>query len=277
MPPMKSLFRAAGGAADQLRPDAQRQSGLLRYAAAVREARRDREPGLPAAAHGLRGRGRGSCSRAPTRRCRRASRGRRRTCPDRPPATALRRPAARHRAEPPGGKQILPRAAASLPRARGDRQGAGGAFMSPRPRTSPPPTTPAAAATPAAGDFYYRSCAVAGREWRTSATGSRRRHLARRPVREDDPEPHAAEGVVPEPRDYIVWQPSTELLAWVAGARSSRTTRLRQEAGDRPYMQEAMRVFPGSRPATASSSTGRPRRSRWTPPRRHPARSTTTS
>jgi cbb3-type cytochrome oxidase cytochrome c subunit len=54
---------------------------------------------------------------------------------------------------------------------------------------------------------------------------------------------------VPEPKDYIVWQPSKELVAWL----NSRQQPTQNASFDKarvtdPYMQEAMRVFPGLAP-----------------------------
>jgi hypothetical protein len=54
------------------------------------------------------------------------------------------------------------------------------------------------------------------------------------------------EHVVPEPKDYIVWSPPKELLAWIK-------SRQQIEANDsfaknqpvNPFLQEARRVFPG--------------------------------
>jgi hypothetical protein len=52
--------------------------------------------------------------------------------------------------------------------------------------------------------------------------------------------------VVPEPEDYIVWQPTEELLAWVKQSQhiEGNATFSKEKVTD-PFMQEAMRVFPG--------------------------------
>jgi hypothetical protein len=55
---------------------------------------------------------------------------------------------------------------------------------------------------------------------------------------------------VPEPSDYITWQPSKELLAWVASTQKlTGNASFDKKAVTDPYMQEAMRVFPGLAPA----------------------------
>jgi hypothetical protein len=55
---------------------------------------------------------------------------------------------------------------------------------------------------------------------------------------------------VPEPSDYIVWQPSKELLAWVKSHQQlpSNAAFIKKQATD-PFMQEAMRVLPGLAPS----------------------------
>jgi len=54
---------------------------------------------------------------------------------------------------------------------------------------------------------------------------------------------------VPEPKDYIVWQPSKELLAWVKTHQklANNADFDKKQAAD-PYVQEAMRTFPGLAP-----------------------------
>src|SRR5207237_1039875 len=56
--------------------------------------------------------------------------------------------------------------------------------------------------------------------------------------------------VIPEPKDYIPWQPSPELLAWVKSHQklANNATFSKAQVTD-PYMQEAMRVFSGLNPA----------------------------
>jgi hypothetical protein len=55
---------------------------------------------------------------------------------------------------------------------------------------------------------------------------------------------------LPEPKDYIVWQPSKELLAWVKSQQQlANNVSFQKKPITDPYMQEAMRVFPGLSPA----------------------------
>jgi hypothetical protein len=55
--------------------------------------------------------------------------------------------------------------------------------------------------------------------------------------------------VIPEPKDYITWQPSKELLAWLATKQKpTGNVSFDKKAVKDPYMQEAMRVYPGLAP-----------------------------
>jgi hypothetical protein len=55
-----------------------------------------------------------------------------------------------------------------------------------------------------------------------------------------------AKNRVPEPQDYITWQPTDELLAWVSSRQKleGNASFAKQVVTD-PFMQEAMRVMPG--------------------------------
>ena len=56
-------------------------------------------------------------------------------------------------------------------------------------------------------------------------------------------------GVVPEPKDFITWQPSKELLAWLKTQQKlEKNASFNKKAVTDPFMQEAMRVFPGLGP-----------------------------
>ena len=55
---------------------------------------------------------------------------------------------------------------------------------------------------------------------------------------------------IPEPSDYIVWQPSKELLAWTKSHQTlPGNIAFQKKLVTDPYMQEAMRVFPGLAPS----------------------------
>src|SRR3954447_5669214 len=66
-----------------------------------------------------------------------------------------------------------------------------------------------------------------------------------------------AKDVVPEPKDYIPWSPSPELKAWVKTRQKleQNVSFSKRQSAD-PFMQEAMRVFSGLRPADKIAVTG---------------------
>ena len=199
MPPMKSLFSDTQVEhLTDVRRDAQRQ---VRAAALRRAALRE-----------ARGARRTRASRGPYTGFQGAHKpileGRRRSEPpkdqleeapnlvaDRPQLLAVRRPAARDRAEPPARQGGLPRALRRLPRAEGRRQGTGArSFMSPPPADFTDKDDACCGGDTGPGDFYYRIL----RGWPGTGDGELRRaplgrrHLARGAVRQDDPERHAA-------------------------------------------------------------------------------------
>ena len=54
---------------------------------------------------------------------------------------------------------------------------------------------------------------------------------------------------LPQPRDYIAWAPSKELLAWVKSKQKlADNGAFSQQQSRDPFVQEALRVFPGLAP-----------------------------
>ena len=82
--------------------------------------------------------------------------------------------------------------------------------------------------------------------------------------------------VVPEPKDYITWQPSKELLAWVKTRQKLENNVVVHQEAQSPTRSCRRRCASSraSRPATASSSTTARRRSRCRTPRPGSRRST---
>ena len=151
------------------------------------------------------------------------------------------------------GKEVFLAALRRLPRRRRATARARARRSCRRRRpTSPTRTTLAAAATPGPGDFYYRILrgwpGTGDGELRRPALG--RRHLARRAVRQDDPESHARRRTSsPSRRTTSSGSPRRSCSPGSRRARSSRTTRRSRRSRSRdPFMQEAMRVFPGLAP-----------------------------
>jgi hypothetical protein len=101
------------------------------------------------------------------------------------------------------------------------------------------------------GDFYYRIL----RGW----TGTGMENFGER-LSVDDiwrvvlfvktiPNGTLAKNRIPEPKDYITWQPSKELLAWVKSHQKLQSNASFEAQPTDPFMQEAMRVFAGLNPA----------------------------
>jgi cytochrome c oxidase cbb3-type subunit 2 len=133
----------------------------------------------------------------------------------------------------------------------GDGKGPGAKFMAPPPADFTDKDDACCGGDTGPGDFYYRIL----RGW--SGTGME--NFGER-LSVDDiwrvvlfvktiPNHTLDANVVPEPKDYITWQPSKELIAWLA-SRQKLTNNASFDAKtvQDPFMQEAMRVFPGLAP-----------------------------
>ena len=124
------------------------------------------------------------------------------------------------------GKEVFLAAVRRLPRSQGDGKGPGRRSSRRRPPTSPTRTTPAAAATPGRATSTTASCA-AGRAPAMENFGDRLVDDIWRVVMfvKTIPNHTLGEELVPEPKDYIAWQPSKELLAWLKSRQKLRRTR----------------------------------------------------
>ena len=159
MPPMKSLFSDKQvEQPDLVRADAKRQVGptALRRPA-VLEARRADEPGLQAGADRLPGRARGRSPRAPTCQSRTASSRRRRTSPRSTaatgsPAIRCRSPSRTCCAASRSSSSAASAATASPATARGP----GAKFMAPPPADFTDKDDACCGGDTGPGDFYYR-------------------------------------------------------------------------------------------------------------------------
>jgi cytochrome c oxidase cbb3-type subunit II len=135
---------------------------------------------------------------------------------------------------------------------KGDGKGPGANFMSPPPADFTDKDDACCGGDTGPGDFYYRIL----RGW----TGTGMENFGER-LSVDDiwrvvlfvktiPNGTLAGNRVPEPKDYITWQPSKELLAWLASSQKPRDNPSFSKAQSTdPFMQEATRVFPGLSPA----------------------------
>jgi mono/diheme cytochrome c family protein len=133
----------------------------------------------------------------------------------------------------------------------GDGKGPGASFLSPTPADFTDKDDACCGGDTGPGDFYYRIL----RGWPGTAMENFGDRLS-----VDDiwrvvlflktiPNDTLDKNVVPEPSDYIKWQPSKELLAWVKSTQKleNNVSFSKAEFAD-PYIQEAMRIFPGLAP-----------------------------
>jgi cbb3-type cytochrome oxidase cytochrome c subunit/mono/diheme cytochrome c family protein len=133
----------------------------------------------------------------------------------------------------------------------GNGKGPGARFLSPPPADFTSADDACCGGDTGPGDFYYRIL----RGWPGTAMENFGERLS-----VDDiwrvvmfiktiPNHTLDKNRVPEPGDYIVWQPSKELLAWVkTHQRMQANVSFSKNYISDPFMQEAMRVFPGLNP-----------------------------
>jgi mono/diheme cytochrome c family protein len=134
----------------------------------------------------------------------------------------------------------------------GNGKGPGAKFMAPPPADFTSADDACCGGDTGPGDFYYRIL----RGW----TGTGMENFGER-LSVDDiwrvvlfvktiPNGTLKKNVVPEPKDYITWQPSKELIAWLQTSQKlTGNADFNKKAVTDPFMQEAMRVFPGLAPA----------------------------
>ncbi len=163
---------------------------------------------------------------------------------------------------------------------KGDGKGPGARFLSPPPADFTDKDDACCGGDTGPGDFYYRIL----RGWPGTAMEnfgdrlSRRRHLARRPLHEDDPERHARSRTCPraERLHRLAAVGGAPRLAEEPAEARRTTSRSRKRQATDPFMQEAMRVFPGLAPGdsflindgnTPLSLAGRGRRDQGDLPR----------
>ncbi len=150
------------------------------------------------------------------------------------------------------GKEVFLERCVGCHGLKGDGKGPGARFLSPTPADFTDKDDACCGGDTGPGDFYYRIL----RGWPGTAMENFGDRLS-----VDDiwrvvmfvktiPNHTLDDNVVPEPKDYIVWQPSKELLAWMKTRQQAKNNVLFSKAQTSdPFMQEAMRVFPGLSPA----------------------------
>jgi cytochrome c oxidase cbb3-type subunit II len=149
------------------------------------------------------------------------------------------------------GKEVFLQRCVGCHGINGDGKGPGASFMSPSPADFTSADDACCGGDTGPGDFYYRIL----RGWPGTAMENFGDRLS-----VDDiwrvvlfvktiPNHTLRKNVVPEPKDYIVWQPSKELIAWLQSRQkpTNNVSFSKKQSAD-PFMQEAMRVFPGMAP-----------------------------
>jgi cytochrome c oxidase cbb3-type subunit 2/cytochrome c oxidase cbb3-type subunit I/II len=149
------------------------------------------------------------------------------------------------------GKEVFLQRCVGCHGLNGDGKGPGATFMSPPPADFTSADDACCGGDTGPGDFYYRIL----RGWPGTAMENFGERLS-----VDDiwrvvlfvktiPNHTLRPNVVPEPSDYITWQPSKELLAWVkTHQKLAGNVAFQKKQSNDPFMQEAMRVFPGLAP-----------------------------
>src|SRR5919201_1728466 len=149
------------------------------------------------------------------------------------------------------GKEVFLQRCVGCHGLKGDGKGPAARFMSPPPADFTDKDDACCGGDTGPGDFYYRIL----RGWPGTAMENFGERLS-----VDDiwrvvlfvktiPNGTLKKNVVPEPGDYIVWQPTKELLAWVKSRqRIEKNASFSKAPISDPFIHEAMRVFPGLSP-----------------------------
>src|SRR5436309_5568542 len=146
------------------------------------------------------------------------------------------------------GKEVFLQRCVGCHGLKGDGKGPGAKFMAPSPADFTDKDDACCGGDTGPGDFYYRIL----RGWPGTAMENFGDRLS-----VDDiwrvvlfvktiPNGTLKKNHLPTPDDYIVWQPTKELLAWVKSHQklANNADFVKKPVTD-PIMQEAMRVFPG--------------------------------
>jgi cytochrome c oxidase cbb3-type subunit 2 len=150
------------------------------------------------------------------------------------------------------GKEVFLSRCVGCHGTKGDGKGPAANFMSPPPADFTDKDDACCGGDTGPGDFYYRIL----RGW----TGTAMENFGDRLSVNDIwrvvlfvktiPNGTLAADRIPEPSDYITWQPSKELLAWVKSHQKLQNNAAFSKAQvTDPFTQEAMRVFAGLNPS----------------------------
>ncbi|MFL5954524.1 MAG: cbb3-type cytochrome c oxidase subunit II [Gaiellaceae bacterium] len=134
----------------------------------------------------------------------------------------------------------------------GDGKGPGAKFLSPPPADFTSADDACCGGDTGPGDFYFRilhgwpGTAMENFGDRLSVDDIWRVTMFIKTI----PNHTLAKNRVPEPKDYIVWQPTKDLVNWLNSRQKlTQNASFDKKAVTDPYMQEAMRIFPGLAPS----------------------------
>ena len=150
------------------------------------------------------------------------------------------------------GKEVFLERCVGCHGVEGDGKGPGAKFLSPSPADFTDKDDACCGGDTGPGDFYYRIL----RGWPGTAMENFGDRLSVNDIWrvvlfvKTIPNKTLRKNYVPQPKDYIAWQPSPELLAWLKSRQQlkNNATFSKTEVTD-PFTQEAMRVMPGLSPA----------------------------
>ena len=149
------------------------------------------------------------------------------------------------------GKEIFLQRCVSCHGLEGDGNGPSAPFLSPTPADFTDADDQCCGGDTGPGDFYYRilkgwpGTAMENFGTRLSVTDIWRVVMFLKTIPNGTLDP----GHVPTPKDYIVWQPSDELKAWVADHQKlTENVDFSKSQSEDPYFQMARRMFPGLAP-----------------------------
>src|SRR3954454_5221729 len=150
------------------------------------------------------------------------------------------------------GKEVFLQRCVGSHGLKGDGKGRAASFMSPPPADFTDKDDACCGGDTGPGGFYYRVL----RGWPGTAMENFGDRLS-----VDDiwrvimfvktiPNHTLAKDRIPEPKDYIAWSPSPELLAWVKTRQQlANNSSFAKTQSPNPYVEESRRVFPGLSPA----------------------------
>jgi cbb3-type cytochrome oxidase cytochrome c subunit len=149
------------------------------------------------------------------------------------------------------GKEVFLQRCVGCHGLKGDGKGPAASFMSPPPADFTDKDDACCGGDTGPGDFYYRilrgwpGTAMENFGDRLSVDDIWRVVLFVKTIPNHTLDPNH----LPTPDDYIVWQPTKELLAWVKTHQQlANNVSFDKKQSRDPFVQEAMRVFPGLAP-----------------------------